>query len=59
MIIIIILVHIGDRFLQVKRPNQQCRSTEGRQDPKKYASVPSGPTCSKKKMHKIQTHKHK
>jgi len=22
--------HIGDRFLRVKWPNQQCQSTEGR-----------------------------
>jgi len=22
--------HIGDRFLRIKRPNQQCQSTEGR-----------------------------
>jgi len=38
-----LLGHIGDGFLQVKWPNQQCQSTEGSSGPNDQASIPPGP----------------
>jgi len=36
-------IRIEDGLLRVTRPNQPRQSTEGRQDPKDYASIPPGP----------------
>jgi len=38
-----IIGHIGNGFLRVKWPNQQCQSTEGSNGPEDQASIPPGP----------------